>query len=156
LSKRSKNTPRKSDVFFLDRNLGSEKLAALLRPAGFHLVTHHDRYGPQAQFVDDPTVIAGCGRSKTILLTADGNLEYTYAVELLTAKIAVLLLTNNSEGPAKWAPRIIAAIPEINRELRRQKKPFLMRLSVAGKLTQVRLYRKKGAEIIRLGSSKPH
>jgi hypothetical protein len=150
LKKRLENTPRKSNVFFLDRNLGSEKLAAFLRPAGFLLITHHDRYGPTAQAIDDPTIIADCGIQKNILLTADGNLEYTFVPEITKAKIAILSLNNNSEGPSRWGPRIVAALPEIDRELGRRRKPFLMRLCADGTIPQIRLYRVKGTDVIKI------
>lgn len=102
----------------------------------------------------DPEIIADCGKRKRILLTADGDLEYSFAAEIYNAKIAVLLLTNNTDGPLRWGPRIISALAEINRELSRRRRPFLMRLSAESYITQIRLYRKKGARVIRLPKPK--
>ena len=84
------------------------------------------------------------------MITADGNLEYTFALEITAAKIAILLLGNNNEGPAKWGPRIIAALPEIDRELAVRKRPFLMRLSADGTIAQLRLYRTNGTRVVKL------
>jgi hypothetical protein len=149
--KRYKNSQqRKSPVFFLDRNLGAEKLAGILRPAGFALVTHHDKYGAQRTRVSDPEIIADCGLSRWVLLTADRDLEFTYAAEITTAKIAVFILSNNHEGPSKWGPRVVTAKPRIETELGRRRKPFAAHITAEGHINQVRLYYKKKTKVIRI------
>lgn len=154
MSKPSKNTRTLNPaVFYLDQNLGSEKLAALLRPAGFDIVTHRERY-QKRQDVLDPELIKDCGINKNILITADGDMETTWAAEILTAKIGVVILKNNNDGAPKWAMRIIFAKQEIQRMLKKYRKPLAARLSVDGCLTQVRLYRKRQGRVIKLRENK--
>jgi hypothetical protein len=134
--------------------LGAIKLAGVLRPAGFKLITHNDRYGAQRTKVSDPEIIADCGRTKTILLTADADLESTYTAEITSARIAVFILGNNHDGPDKWGPRIILAKSEIEEQLGKRRKPFVARINCAGHITQVRMCYKKKTKVIRIGRKK--
>jgi PIN like domain len=116
LKKLFKNTQQlEPPVFFLDRNLGL-RLAAIFRRASFTVIAHQEHYGPGAQGVSDPEVISECGRLKHALLTADGNLPFTFATEIRNARIAVFLLFNNHEGPEVWGPRVISAKLDMERE----------------------------------------
>jgi hypothetical protein len=143
--KRSKSTTGKSPldeppIFFLDRTFGKIKLVEMLRPSGFAVLTHFEEYGNEGHRIGDPAIIQDCGIKNRVLLTGDQDLIHTYAREIREAKIAVFVTTDNNEGPDKWAPRIIAAKPDIWRELRRRKKPFTATISKQGRITQVRLY----------------
>jgi hypothetical protein len=144
LKKQFKNTKRrKSPAFFLDRNLGL-RLGALLRSAGFDLITHQEHFGKDAQTISDPGVISECKKLRRALLTADGHLPFTYATEIRDAKIAVVLLSNNHDGPDLWAPRIISAKLDIERELHLRARPFTAHVSIEGRVSYVmRYYRKK-------------
>jgi hypothetical protein len=88
-------------------------LAAILRPAGFEICTHHDWYGPQGTLIEDPTIIADCGKHKTVLITADSDLEFSFGVEIYAAKVAILILSNNNDGPNRWGPKIVQAKDKI-------------------------------------------
>lgn len=155
LRKRSKpisshKRPRR-DVYYLDRNLCSDATIPLLREAGFRLITYWDDYGRVSnQQIPDPDIIARCGEKKYVLITADGRAEYTYAPEIQNAKIAVILLSRNNDGAASWARRLITAKDAIEEQLTKRRKPFLVRVAIDGKLTQVRLYRKSGSKTIPL------
>jgi hypothetical protein len=134
--------------------LGSEKLAAILRPAGFNIVTHHDWYGPQSTLIEDPRIIADCGKANTVLLTADSDLEFTFGAEIYAAKVAILILSNNNDGPARWGPKIVAAKIDITDQISLRKKPYVLRLGSDGTLTQIRLFRKRANRVIRLNTAK--
>jgi hypothetical protein len=127
----------------------------MLRAAQFCIVTHHDEYGDEGHAVADPAIILDCGLKGLVLLTGDQDLIYTYAPEIRTAKIAVFVTTDNREGPAKWAPRIIAAKSHILRELGRRKKPFTARISSEGRVTQVRFYKGGRWKAIVIGKKNP-
>jgi predicted nuclease of predicted toxin-antitoxin system len=150
--KRSKSSQeRNAPVFFLDRQLGSEKLVALLRPAGFKVFSHQSRYGAQGQNISDVEVIAGCGREHRVLLSADSDFEYMYGAEIKAAKIAAFVLSNNHEGPSKWGPRIIQAKDQVLLELKRRKKPFVGHINEYGRVTKIRLYRRNKTKEIKIG-----
>jgi hypothetical protein len=144
LKKPFKNTKQlKPPVFFLDRNLGL-KLAEILRRANFAVLAHQEHYGPGAQRVSDPEVISECGKLKHPLLTADGNLPFTFATEITNAKIAVFLLSNNHEGPEVWGPRVISAKLDMEREWYGRAKPYTAHINREGRVSYVmRYYRKK-------------
>ena len=150
MSKRSKSSRRKIQPYFLDRNLGAEKLAAILRHAGLKISTHHDWYGPQGTLIEDPQIIADCGKRNTVLITADSDLEFDFGAEIYSAKTAVLILGNNNDGPNKWGPRILTALQAIEDQMAMRRRPFVLRLGAEAKLIQVRLYRKPKDRVIRL------
>lgn len=122
----------------------------MLRPAGFNVVTHHDWYGAQSTLIEDPRIIADCGKRNAVLLTADGDLEFSFTAEIYAANVAVLILSNNNDGPAKWGPKIISAKTIIGEQMSLRKKPYVLRLGSDGRLTQVRLVRKRGNRVIPL------
>lgn len=138
----------------MDENLGDNKLAAILRAAGYKVITHRERYG-NVDGIPDPKVIADCGSEKTILLTADADLETQWAAEIRHARIAVVILTNNCDGAAKWGQRLTDGKEAILKQLRVRRKPFALKFSRDAEVTQVRLYRKTGGRIIPISCKKP-
>jgi hypothetical protein len=77
-------------------------------------------------------------------------LEYTYAAEIYTARIGVVLLASNNDGVESWRKRLVTARPAILEQISKRKKPYLMRVSMDGTLTTLRLYRKHGSLSLRL------
>ena len=143
LKKPFTSTRRKKFAFFLCRNLGL-RLAAILRAAGFDVITHQAHYGSAVQIVSDPEVIEACRKLGRSLITADDDFLYTWAAEIRRAKIAVFHLSNNYEGPDIWGPRIASARLDIERELRNRAKPFTANISRDGRISYIlRYYRKK-------------
>ena len=152
-----KQQPEEPPVFFLDRTFGRNELAGMLRLAGFLVVTLFDEYGEAESKIADPVLIFDCGLKGRVLLTGDQDLISTWAKEIIEAKIAVFVTTNNNEGPGQWAPRIIAAEQDILRELRRRKKPFTARIGTSGRVTQVRTYDGSQWKTIEIGGKRgPH
>lgn len=146
-----KNSQQPNDpVFFLDRQLGAYKLPAILRAAGFTIVTHLDRYGSQRDTEPDPNIAIECGRQKNVLITADPDFEHTYGAEILQAKIGVFFLVNNHDGADKWGARILAARTDMIRELGRRRKPFVAHVTTEGVVNQVKLYYRKKTKVIRI------
>lgn len=124
-------------------------LSGILRSAGINLVTHRERYG-KVGGIPDPQVIADCGTTNTILLTADSNLETTWAAEITKAKIGVVILSNNTDGADKWGQRIIQGMAEICAQLNKRKKPCAVCLTPLGEVNRVRLYRRKESHVIHI------
>lgn len=112
----------------------------MLRSAGFLIVTLYDEYGDAEFKIADPVMIYDCGLKGRVLLTADQDLPFTWAKEIVDAEIAVFVTTNNNEGPKQWGPRIIAARQAMLRELRRRAKPFVAKISPDRRISQLRLY----------------
>lgn len=112
----------------------------MLRADGFLLVTIFEEFGDAESKIADPVMIQDCGLKNRVLLTGDQDLVYTWAKEILEARIAVFVTTDNNEGPKKWGPRIINAKRDILRELARRQKPFSARVSAEGRVTQVRIH----------------
>jgi hypothetical protein len=115
----------------------------MLRSEGFDLITHQEHFGKRAQGILDPAVISECKKIKRALLTADNHLPFTYAAEIRQSKIAVILLSNNHDGPDKWAPRIVSARLDIEREIHLRAKPFTAHVSTEGRVSYVMLYYRK-------------
>jgi hypothetical protein len=143
-------------IFFLDRTFGKTKLVEMLRP-DFSVVTHFEEYGDEGHNIGDPVIIHDCGLKNRVLLTGDQDLIHAYAREIVDAKIAVFVTTDNREGPSKWGPRIAAAKSDIWRELGRRKKPFTAAISKEGRITQVRIYEARQWKVIAIGKRNlPH
>lgn len=160
--KRLKNTngrvsqPEEPPVVFLDRTFGRNELAEMLRATDFPtVVTIYEEYGNAESKIADPVIIYDCGLKNRVLLTGDQDLIYTWAKEIIEAGIAVIVTTNQNEGPKQWGPRIIAAKNDMMRELRRRRKPFTAKISKEGRISSVRVY--DGAEwrTINIGKKNP-
>ena len=126
----------------------------MLSLAGLLVVTLFDEYGEAESKIADPVMILDCGLKGRVLLTGDQDLEFTWAKEIIEARIAVFVTTNNNEGPTEWAPRIIQAQADILRELRRREKPFTARIGTDGRVTRIRLY--DGLQWKTIGIGKKH
>jgi hypothetical protein len=131
----------------VDENLGASKLPGLLRKAGYKVVTHQKKYNKQKGILD-PVVISECGRDKQVLLTADGKLEALWAVEIQIARLAVVILANNTDGAKAWGARLKAGKEDILRRLRENAKPCALRFGVHGRVTHIRLYGPKRGTLI--------
>jgi hypothetical protein len=112
----------------------------MLRDAHFILRTTFDEYGEADYRIADPVIIAHCGLMNRVLLTGDQDLIRTWNQEIIQAKIAVFVTTDNREGPDQWAPRIVAAKEDMFRELRRREKPFTANIAKEGRISQVRVH----------------
>ncbi len=74
----------------------------MLREAAFLLVTIYEEFGEAESKIADPVLIDDCGLKNRVLLTGDQDLVYTWAKEIVEAKIAVFVTTDNNEGPKQW------------------------------------------------------
>jgi hypothetical protein len=155
LSKRLKPTkgakrPKKV-IFYLDRNLCAERIFAPLREAGYDLLTYTEEFGRvNNQQIPDPHIIAMCGERKHILITADRKMEFTYAPEIRSARVGIVLLLTNNDGADSWRERLITAQAAIREQIAMRKKPYLIRVATDGTLTIVKLYRKNKDEVLHL------
>ena len=98
--------------------------------------------------IKDPQIIADCKTHNTILLTADSDLETTWAAEMTQAKIRAVILANNKDGAVIWGARIVQGKQAILTQIRKRQKPIAIRLNCQAKVTHVRVYRKTGSWVI--------
>jgi hypothetical protein len=129
-------------------------LPAILRAAGFEVVTHQERYGTQRGTEPDPDIAIECGKQRNVLITADPDFEHIYGAEVRDAKIAVFYLTNNHEGAEIWGARILAAHADMERELGRRRKPFVAHITAEARVSLVRLYYRKKIKTIYIRKQK--
>lgn len=127
------STPLPDPVFFLDRNLGAEKLPTQLKAAGFQVIVHQDHYRGR-QDVQDPEIIAECGKNGWFLLTADSALITRWAQDIKNAAIGVFCQSNNNDGPLLWGPRICNLKKRIIRAARTKQRPFAGVMTVGCKI----------------------
>lgn len=127
----------------------------MLRFAGFQIVTLYDEYGDDESKIADPVMIRDCGFKGRTLLTGDQDLLSTWFKEIVDARIAVFVTTNNNEGPKQWGPRIVKAKGNILRELNRRVRPFAARISADGRITQVKVPHGNHWKTISIGGKNP-
>jgi hypothetical protein len=130
-------------------------MAEMLRNADFVLRTSFEEYGEADSKIFDPVIIQSCGLLNRVLLTGDQDLVRTWNKEIIEARIAVFVTTENNEGPDAWGPRIILAKDDILRELKRRQKPFTANISKEGRVTQVRVYDGTRWQTITIRKKKP-
>jgi hypothetical protein len=127
----------------------------MLRAEGFIVWTLYDEYGEAEGKIADHVIIADCGFKGRVLLTGDQDLVFTWAKEIIDAKISVFVTTSNNQGPKYWGPIIIKAKSDILRELGRRGKPFTARISAEGRITQVRVYDGTDWKTTAIGTKNP-
>src|SRR6059058_3642348 len=84
--------PPEELTFFLDRQLGRYKMAAVLRAAGLHVEVHDDHFQQDAL---DPEWLAAVGERKWIVVTRDERIRYRVAEKqaIRRAKVRAFVLT---------------------------------------------------------------
>lgn len=109
-----------------------------LRKAGFHIVIHDDHFGKRHQTILDPEVITECGRQGWFLLTADKDMPFRWAAEIINANLGVFCQTNNTQGPKLWAPRLVALKEQIIKKSRNVATPFVIQITADKKPKLIR------------------
>lgn len=131
--KKSSDTPQQLEFlrFFLDRNLGREKLAGLLREAGFVIQVHDDYYKRDEA---DNVWLEECGRKRLIVITPDTNiLKVPLSMRAIGKNRGRVFFLSTSNVPSElWAKAITSAWREINTVLAKHQGPFYARISLAG------------------------
>ena len=121
-------------VFFLDRNLGHEDVAAALRARGA-CVEEHDRHFPRN--APDHAWLPEVGRRGWAVITQDTRIRYRSAerVAAETAKVALFVFTGKKMRGVEIGAAIAAALPKMVRMLGKQRRPFIARVSRSGEVT---------------------
>jgi hypothetical protein len=120
--------------FFLDKSVGAPGMVAVLRPVGYNCVTHEEYFAGRNNVVEDPEIIAACGQHGWFLITSDKDLPIRWIEEIRAAQIGIFLLSNQNDGSGVWSNRIIACEADVIHEAQNRERPFVARISVAGRL----------------------
>ncbi|MBT9547647.1 MAG: hypothetical protein IV090_19805 [Candidatus Sericytochromatia bacterium] len=126
-------------TFFLDRCLGKKYVAKMLEEEGESytcLDDHFDQDTPDHEWLPET------GKNGWVVLTKDQNIrrrkdEY---LSLTEANNAVFVYTSGSSSGPDIAEAFKKALPKINRILKKQKRPFIAKVTKSG---NVELYATK-------------
>jgi hypothetical protein len=131
--KKPSDTPQQLEIhiFFLDRSLGKEKLADLLRARNFIIEVHDEHFRRDEE---DEVWLEACGKRKWIAITPDTNIlrdERKMRV-IGEHKVRIFFLSSNNPASEVWAQAIISARREIETVLRKHRGPCMARITRMG------------------------
>jgi len=122
-------------TFFLDRQLGRYKIAGALRKAGLKIEIHDDHFPQDAQ---DPEWLTAAGKKNWIVITRDERIRYRVAERqaIRRAKVRAFVLAAQGDLRAEMLAEIfLKALPKIRRTVKKQKPPFIAKISRGGDVT---------------------
>jgi uncharacterized protein with PIN domain len=131
--------PPEELTFFLDRQLGRYKVAGALRKAGLNIEIHDDHF---AQNAEDPEWLTACGKKNWIVVTRDERIRYRVAERqaIRRAKVRAFVLAAQGDLRAEMLAEIfLKALPKIRRTVKKQKPPFIAKISRGGDVTALAL-----------------
>jgi hypothetical protein len=125
--------PLKGITLFIKRPLG-KRIGEALRAMGVKVVLHSDFFGETAA---DTEYLARCALEGWIPLTADSDVHNSPLQKLLIreAKLQVFRLVRNHWPWAEKLAAFVAALPAIERLVRKQPGPFIARINREGKIS---------------------
>jgi predicted nuclease of predicted toxin-antitoxin system len=127
--------PPEELTFFLDRQLGRYKMAGALRKAGLNIEIHDDHFSQNAK---DPEWLAATGKKNWIVVTRDERIRYRLAERqaIRRAKVRAFVLAAQGDLRAEMLAEIfLKALPRIRRTVKKQKPPFIAKISRGGDVT---------------------
>jgi hypothetical protein len=131
-SGRTRSRPEAPPIFFLDRGLGRNIVAAALRDAGFVVVTMIDVYpNGTDQRVGDDEWIARASHEGWVALTKDASIIRDHVAALAASTLRVFALNNaNVSGPEMARRYVINLSRMVHRA--RQPGPYVYVVSPSG------------------------
>jgi hypothetical protein len=125
--------PPLEPTFFLDRNLGTRKLASKLRNAGFKIEVHDDYF---SRTEEDPVWLLECGKESWVVISPDVKIKYEpKSLEaILAGQTRVFLLSTSNIKAERWAEALIACRAKLLRLIRHTPGPFLSRIASEGRI----------------------
>ena len=145
--KKSSDTQPQLDliIFFLDRNLGREKLPRLLRDAGFSIKVHDEFFAPDEE---DKIWLESCGLRKWVVITPDTKiLKAPASMKAIGSNRArIFFLSSNNQKAELWAKALTAAYTKIMATIQNHEAPFIARISTRGDVWLVKELDKFGRD----------
>jgi predicted nuclease of predicted toxin-antitoxin system len=115
-------------TFFLDRQLGRHKMAAILRAAGLKVEVHDDHLRQDAT---DPEWLTLAGNNHWIVVTRDERIRYRVAEKqaIRRAKVrAFVIVAHGDLRIEEIAEIFLKALPKIQSIAAQEKPPFIAKL----------------------------
>lgn len=146
-SKRSatKSSPYEKQLreltFFLDRNLGSRRVAEAMRQAGAHVEVHADHF---PQDGSDEEWLAACGKRSWIAITLDYRIRYRAGERdaLKENKVKAFLVAKAGEMGGEVLGRLLVGkLPKLVALATQTPAPFAFRITPSGAITKLTLKR---------------
>lgn len=118
-------------TFFIDRSLGRDVVAAPLKQAGLAVEIHDDHF---PQNTPDTVWLREVGRRGWVVLSKDKDIGRNLLElrAILEGQVACFQLGRGDLGGAAMAAAFIAAMPRIQRALRRFHVPFVAAVAATG------------------------
>ncbi len=114
-------------TFFIDRCLGSKRLATALRQAGITVEVHADHFAPDAADVD---WLPQVGELGWVVLTKDANIARRTIEKMAVARAGIRLFTLTSQNlaSADMIKILIQAIAPMQTFIRKYPAPFIAKI----------------------------
>jgi PIN like domain len=145
---------REETTFFLDRTLGRFQCANSLRAKGLKVEVHHDNFADGAP---DEDWIPRCAQEKWVIITGDiwghGRKEAAQVRAVASGRVRVFQLSTNEIPSELWAQAILKAERKILKILKKNKGPFMARITPGGNVTILEGYFDR--EGVGIGSPEP-
>jgi predicted nuclease of predicted toxin-antitoxin system len=128
IKKRLENT-----IFFLDRSLGEKTVPTALKEFGLNVENHSENF---AQDAPDVEWLEKCGENEWIVIAKDKNIRKNLLERqvLLNSNVIAFFLTSGEYTGEEMAEAIISALKRIANLIQSQKKPFIARINLSGKV----------------------
>jgi hypothetical protein len=119
--------PLQNTVFFIDRCVGKQSIAAPLRAAGLHVELHDDHFPQGAK---DEEWLPVVGERGWLVITRDDRIRY-HSLEAAAARNAgvgmLVVVSKNLTGP-QTAEILLKAMERIRRFLKKHQPPFMVKI----------------------------
>ncbi|MDG4790737.1 hypothetical protein O7626_41000 [Micromonospora sp. WMMD1102] len=125
---------------FLDRSIGTKKIARVLRELGLDVETIQDRYGRAASTVPDERWIHDASRDGRILVGADQRIRYNRLERrtICLSSARCFTFPRGDLSAVEMIDRLTRYLPEIERICTETEGPFVYHLT-AGAVVAMRL-----------------
>ena len=118
-------------VFFIDRSLGKKTIADALKREGAEVYVHDDLFPADTE---DESWLREVGNRKWVVLTKDLRIRYRTPERLAVkaANIAMFVLTARDCQGSEMADIFVKALPRITRFLKKNRPPFIAKVTRRG------------------------
>ncbi len=110
-------------------------MAGVLRKAGLKIEIHDDHFPQNAK---DPEWLTAAGKKNWIVVTRDERIRYRVAERqaIRRAKVRAFVLAAQGDLRAEMLAEIfLKALPKVRRTVKKQKPPFIAKISRGGDIT---------------------
>ena len=120
-------------VFFIDRALGSRRVAQALRDAGATVEVHDDHF---AKDTADEDWLPEVARRGWVVLTKDRRIAYRTLERMAVARAGARLfvLVNQNMSAASMSAALVAALPRMGRFVGSEDPPFIAKVFQDGRV----------------------